>query len=203
MPANAICGVMLLVVLLAALAWLPAIVLLVVLALPVAGMFRMAALIERGDAVALSDFVQAMRRFARPALILGGASTVAGLVFTANVIIGLTEGGLSGGIFAMLALYADIGLAMYLLAAWPLVVDPLRETEALSRRLRLAFYVVVTRAGRMLGLTLLIGVILAVSTVLFAALLTISVAFVCLVATRYVLPAADRLEGRPTLPIPS
>ena len=45
---------------------------------------------------------------------------------------------------------------------------------------------------RMLGLTLVILAILIVSTVLFAALVTISVAYISLVATHFVLPAADR-----------
>jgi hypothetical protein len=39
-------------------------------------------------------------------------------------------------------------------------------------------------------------VILLTSTIALIALMTISVAFAALVATRYVLPAADRLEER-------
>jgi hypothetical protein len=41
-----------------------------------------------------------------------------------------------------------------------------------------------------------LGLIVAISTVGFAALLTISVSYVALVAARYVLPAADRLAAR-------
>ena len=50
-PANILWGVLFLLVVAAALAWLPLILLLAVLALPVAGMFRMAALATRGAAV--------------------------------------------------------------------------------------------------------------------------------------------------------
>ena len=46
----------------------------------------------------------------------------------------------------------------------------------------------------MLGLLLL--VIVAISTIAFVALLTFAVAFSALVAARFVLPAADRLEAR-------
>jgi hypothetical protein len=201
-PANVLWAVLLFLILGATLVWLPSIALLTVLALPVAGMFRMAVLIQRGASVALADFWTGMRRFAVPALALGFASTFAAIVFTSNIAIGIATPGIAGGIFAMFAAYADIGLAMYLLAAWPILVDPVRETEPISRRLRVAFYVVVTRAGRMLALTLVVGLLVAVSTILFAALFTITLAYISLVATHYVLPAADRLEGRATVPLP-
>ena len=51
---------------------------------------------------------------------------------------------------------------------------------------------------RYLGLMLICGAILVVSTIAFAALLSISLAFVALLLCRYVLPTADRLEGRAT-----
>jgi hypothetical protein len=201
-PANIVWGVLLLVIAAAAVTWLPAILLVSLLAVPAAGMYRMAALLTRGAPVGFSDFLTGMRRFAGPALALGAASTVLGLLFTANVGLGLAQGSLAGGVFAVLALYANLALAIYLVAAWPIVVDPVRETMSFRGRLRLAFYVVASRFGRMLGLTLVVLAILLVSTILFAALITISVAYVSLVGTRYVLPAADRFEGRPTLPMP-
>jgi len=202
-PANIVWGVVLIGVIAAALTWLPAILLLVVLALPVAGIFRMAALLTRGAPVGFSDFITGMRRFAVPALALGAASLVVGAVFTANIGLGLAQGNIFGGIFAVLALYADVALAIYLVAAWPILVDPVRETMTFRERLQLAFYVLARRFGRMLGLTLIILAITIVSTVLFAALVTISIAYISLVATHYVLPAADRFEGRPTLLISS
>jgi hypothetical protein len=166
-------------------------------------MFRMAALATREAAVGFSDFLAGMRQFGVPALALGVASTVVFAIFTANIALGLSQGSIAGGVFALLALYADVALATYLVTAWPILVDPLHETVTVRARLRLAFYVLVTRLGRMLGLTIVILAILTVSTILFAALLTISVAYVSLVGSRYVLPAADRFEGRATVPIPT
>jgi len=200
-PANIVWGVLLLLILVATLQFLAAVVLVAVLALPVAGIFRMAALLTRGAPAGFGDFITGMRRFAAPAIALGIVSTAAGAVFTANIGFGLSQGSIIGGIFAVLALYADLALAMYLVAAWPILVDPVRETMSLRDRLQLAFYVLASRFGRLLALTLVILAILIVSTILFAALVTISVAYVSLVATRYVLPAADRFEGRATVPI--
>jgi hypothetical protein len=202
-PANIVWGVLFVLIVGAALAWLPAILLLAVLAVPVAGMFRMAALATRGDSVGFSDFLMGMRRFAVPALAVGVASTIVFAIFTANILLGLNQASILGGVFALLALYANVALAMYLVTAWPILVDPLHETMSVRARLRLAFYVLITRLGRLLGLTLVILAILIVSTILFAALLTISVAYTSLVATRYVLPAADRFEGRATVAIPT
>jgi hypothetical protein len=178
--------------------WLPAGLLFTLLAIPVAGMHRMAALVQRSEPMGFSDFVAGMRRFALPALGLGLVAVLLAVVFTANVFIGLDVGGILGWSFSAFALYGDIGLAMFLVAAWPILVDPLREDVPLSRRLRLAALVNLARPGRMFALTFVIGAVLVVSTALFAALLTVSVAFVSLVAARYVLPAADRLEGRQT-----
>jgi hypothetical protein len=49
---------------------------------------------------------------------------------------------------------------------------------------------------RFAGLGAALAAFLALSTVLIVALATISVAFSALVASRFVLPAADRLEAR-------
>lgn len=197
-PANAIWGVLLIAVIIATAFWLPAALLSSVLAIPVAGMHRIAALLQRGQPASFGDFVSGARRFAGPALLLGLAAVLLAVVFTTNVYLGLQLGGVVGWTFSALALYADIGLAMFLIAVWPILVDPLREDTSIRSRLRLAALVNLARPGRMFGLTLVIVSLLLISTALFAALLTVSVAFVSLLATRYVLPAADRLEGRLT-----
>jgi hypothetical protein len=49
------------------------------------------------------------------------------------------------------------------------------------------------------ALGVVIAAILVASTLAFAALVTISVAYCALVACRYVLPAADRLDARPPM----
>jgi hypothetical protein len=199
-PANIVWGLVLVVILvLAGGVWLPALVLLALLAVPVAGLHRMAAMIERGGGTSFSDFVIGMRRFFWPALAAGIVAMLLAMVFTANVILGLQLGGVLGWLFSAFALYGDIGLAMVLVAFWPILVDPLREELPIRRRLWLAVLVNLARPGRMFALTLLIAAVLIASTVLFAAIVTVSVAYVSLVGARYVLPAADRLEGRPTV----
>jgi hypothetical protein len=200
-PANAIWGLMLVAVLVGVSFWLPAIVLLVLMALPVAGMYHMAARITRGEGTSFSDFLAGVRLHFVPALVLGGASMLLALVFTVNVFFGLEMGGIAGWVFSAFALYGNIGLAMFLVAAWPLLTDPLRQELTVGRRLRLAALVVIARPGRMFGLSLVLGIVLIISTLLFAALLTVSIAYIALVSTRYVLPAVDRLEGRATVVI--
>ena len=64
----------------------------------------------------------------------------------------------------------------------------------LVERLRLAGALLLAHPLRFAGLALAMAVVVAVSVVLTAAILTISVAFVALVACRSVYPAADRLE---------
>ncbi len=176
--------------------WLPAALLVALLAIPVAGIYRMAALLHRGQPASFWDFVSGMRRYGFAALAIGLVAELLAIAFTSNVFFGLDSGGILGWTISALALYGDIGLVMFLVAAWPIIVDPLRAEVPLRSRLKLAALVNVARPGRMFALTVLLVLILAVSAVLFVALLTISVALVSLIATRYLLPAADRLEGR-------
>lgn len=198
-PANIVWGATFLAILVAAGIWLPALGLVALLAVPAAGIYRMAALAARGGGMSLSDFLAGMRRFWWPALATGVLATFLAIVFTANLVLGLQTGGIVGWTFSAFALYGDIGLAMVLVAYWPILVDPLREELPVRRRLWLAVLVNLGGPGRMFALAVVAGVILALSTILVVALVTVAVAFVALVTTRYVLPAADRLEGRPTV----
>ncbi|MEO6350440.1 MAG: hypothetical protein ABIP53_07295 [Candidatus Limnocylindrales bacterium] len=197
-PANAIWGVLFLAVSFATAIWLPALTLVVLLSVPVAGMHTMAAIIYRESPASFRDFLGGMRRYGIVALAIGACAFVFAVVLTSNVFFGLDAGGIPGWTLSAFALYGDIGLLMFLVCVWPILVDPVRADEPLRAKLRLAALVSLARPGRMLALTVVIVAILALSTVLFAALLTISVAFVSLVATRYVLPVADRVEGRRT-----
>lgn len=195
-PANLAWGALLLAVILAGGIWLPALALVALLAVPVVGLHRMAALIARGEAVAFSDFPRGMRQFLRPALATGAAATVLLAIFTTNVLVGLEIGGVIGWTMSALALYGDIGLAMGLVIWWPILVDPQREHLSVGQRLRLAGLVALSRPGRLFGLTVLIGAVLVVSTILLAAIVLFGVAYTSLLASRYVLPVADRLEER-------
>lgn len=199
LPGNLVWGALLLAILVASITWPPALALLALLSFPFAGLSRLAALLARGDAASFADFATGMRRAFWPALVTGIAAVVLAATFTFNIFFGLQVGGPVGWSFSALAFYGDIGLAMVLVAFWPILVDPVREGLPLRRRLWLAVLVNLARPGRMFVLTLLIVALLLVSTVLVAVLLTVAVAYVSLVAARYVLPLADRLEGRPTV----
>lgn len=196
-PANLAWSAVLLVILaLAAGVASLALLLLPLLALPTVGIYRLAALIVRGEPVALSDAFAAWRRFRAPALGLGTALLAAGAMFGFNVGIGLLRGDVAGWALATLAFWGLVIIAMTACVAWPVLVDPRRETLATRARVRLALLLIVAHPVRFAGLALVVGLIIALSTVGFAALLTVSVAYVALVAARYVLPAADRLEAR-------
>lgn len=194
-PANLIWGVGLVVALLAGPNTVVGMALLVALAVPVAGLHRLAALIARGEAVAFSDFVDGMRRYALAALTIGTLAAVLALVFTTNVLVGLGNGGPLGWVISALALHGLVALAMFLVAFWPILVDPNREALGLRARLGLTALTVIGRPVRLLALTAVVGLVLAVSVVLFAALMVVSVAYVSLVASRYVLPLVDELEA--------
>ena len=97
------------------------------------------------------------------------------------------------------------GLAIlwtYVIVAWPIVLDPLRRDEPIAARLRLAGMLVVAHPVRMAGLAVLLGLFIAIATVAVAAIVTFALAFACILAARYVLPGADRLEGRDTGDVP-
>lgn len=163
------------------------------LAFPTAGIFRMAALIARGESVAISSSFAAWRELARPALLVALALQGTVLVLAANVVLGLGMGGFAGVAYATLAAWGLAACGAFATVIWPLVADPRRETESLAAKTRTAGLMVVAFPVRMIGLALLLLLILLVSTIAYAAIMTISVAFVALVACAYVLPAADKL----------
>jgi len=94
------------------------------------------------------------------------------------------------------ALWGLVALVMVVIAIWPVLVDPRREDRPLRRRLQLAGLVLIGRPGRLFLLTVLILAILVASTVLLGAIVLVGVAYTSLLATRWVLPAADDLEAR-------
>jgi hypothetical protein len=195
-PANLVWGGLLILALLAGPLTVLGLVLLVALAVPTAGIYRLGALIARGEPAAFSDFVDGMRQNAIAALaVAAGAATLA-VVFTTNIFVGLEAGVPVGWLIGAMALWGDVALTMLLVTFWPILVDPRREGLALRRRVVLAGLVVIGRPGRVAALTLVVTAILIVSTVLFAAILLVSVAYVSLVSARYVLPMLDALEAR-------
>ena len=197
MPANVLWSATLLALLFLPLPWIVTVLALPLLALPTALTFRLATLIVRGDSVALSDGFD--RRLVAPALLLGALVVLAVTVFAVNLATGIGTGEPLGWMFATVAGWSLVFVWVWSLVVWPVVVDPRRLDEPLRDRVRLGTLLVVAFPLRLAAMAVVITLLLAASTVLVAALLTISVAYAALVSARYVLPAADRLEGRATV----
>ena len=193
-PANLVWGAILIVALFAGPLTVLGLALLVALALPTAGLHRMGALIARGEPASFSDFVDGMRRYALSALAITVGAAALAVVLATNVFVGLEAGNPVGWFISALALWGLLALAMLLVAFWPILVDPRRESLGFRARLALAGLAVIGRPIRMLTLTAVVAAILLVSTVLFAALVMVSVAYVSVVSARYVLPIVDQLE---------
>ena len=196
-PANILWGIALLAVIAVATAGGPLVTLAVapLLAIPYVGVVRLAALTARGRDVVLSDVFRAYREFGLAALGIGTLTTLAVALLASNVVVGATMGGLGGWVFATLAASGLLGVWVVGFPTWVLVVDPNRADRPLRDRLRLAVLLVLAAPGRMAALGALLLILLLISTVAFAALMTISVSYAALVAARYVLPLADRLEA--------
>ncbi len=177
---------------------LAALLLAPLLALPTVGLFRMAALITRGDPVALSDAFEAWRAYLRPVLTAGVLFTVVALVFAVNITVGLASNSFIGAMVAAFAAWGLLVLWTGALAFWPLLVDPRRAEMTMRQRLRLVAILVIAFPLRLSALALTLAVLLVLSAIIFAALITVSIAVCALVASRYILPAADRFEGRAT-----
>ena len=195
-PANLVWGALLILALLAPVTSLVGLLLLVALAVPTVGLYRMAALAARGEPAAFSDFLAGMRRYGATAVLLGVGAIALAFLFTTNILIGFGADNPLGWFVSALALWGMVGLAMFLVAAWPVLVDPHREDVGVKRRLTLAALAVIGRPGRLLVLTGILGLVLVVSAILFALLVMVSVAYVALVSSRYVLPLVDELEAR-------
>jgi hypothetical protein len=197
-PANVIWGV-----LLVALGWAAiglgiwvAIVGAPLLGPPLAGIYRLAGLVTRGQHVVLSDAFAATRELFVPSLLLAAVVGWGLGLLALNVALGINASSPLGWGFATLAGWGAVALLIYAIVAWPLLADPARAFEPARERARLAGYVVLAAPFRMFGLTVIVVVLAVVSTIAFAALVTISVAFIALVSSRIVLPDADRLVER-------
>lgn len=200
--ANLVWGLMFSVVALGGLAWPPILLLSPLLALPTIGIFRLAALIQRNEFVALSDAFVAWRRLGRRALAMGTSLLVCMLVFGTNIYLGLSRGDYPGLALATMALWGFVVTVVCSCVFWPLVADPRRETLPVTGLVRLGFLLVIAFPVRFARLALVVAIIMIVSVPEYAALVSVSVAFVALVAARFVLPAADRFAPPPPIADP-
>ena len=202
-PANALWGLGLILIIGFAFVWPPGSVLTaVLLGLPTAGIYRLAALIVRERPVSFSDSLAAWREFLRPALVVSAAAVGITIVLSVNLIVGVTSLDPISWAVGTLAGWGLLVTSAIALLIWPLLVDPVREGQPLVERLQLAGTLLLVSPLRVAALLLLMWAVFVVSAILFAALLSISIAFIALVTTRYVLPAVDRLEGRKTKLVP-
>ncbi len=195
--ANVLWGAGVALVALVWLVWpLGGLVLTPLLAIPTVGIFRLAALIVRDGHASFRDAVAAFRDYAAQAIVLGVATVAAGVVLGTNAVVGLTQSEPAGWFIGTLAAWGLVVLWCGGIVAWPLLVDPHRAGLSLARRLRLVGLLLLAHPGRFAALGIVIALIVVVSAVLLAALLTISVSFIALVVCRYVYPTADRFEAR-------
>jgi hypothetical protein len=172
---------------------LAAAILVPLLALPLAGVARLAALISRRQEVVLSDAWAEWPRQGPAAVVVGSAAWISAIVLFTNVVSGFNAGGPVGWALATLAAW---GLVALWTVAFPIVVllaDPVRDSWPTAAQMRLAVGLLLAEPGTMARLAVALAALLVVSTLLFAALLTFAVALALLVAAHVVLPAADRL----------
>jgi len=194
-PANLLWGGMLMALVVLASLWLPLVLLLPVLALPTVGIFRISALVVRGAPVSFRDGLAAWRTQLLPALVIGTTLLAAAGVLIVNVATGLTTGGVVGWSLATFAAWGLVVAWSLAWTVWPLLVDPARAHLPVRERLRVAVLLLVAHPWRIGAMAAALGLLLAVSTIAFAALVMVAVAYTAQVATRVVLPAADRLEA--------
>lgn len=195
--ANMLLGATLIVILLAAVgsAWLLA--LLPLAAVPAAGTMRMATSLVRQRHADFGDFTDVVRR---PVMVLGlgVAQGVVALVLVIDLWLGGAIGGAFGVLLSVSALYGLLIGWTYAAVAWTLILDPERDDMPMSARLRLAAVILLAHPIRVGGYLLLVGLVLALSAVAIAPFLTFTVALAWLAIAHFVLPVADRIEGRLT-----
>jgi uncharacterized membrane protein YesL len=172
------------------------VVLLPVLALPTAGIFRVTTRIVRGGPVSFWDAVDAWRTDVPVTLGLGVTIVLVTVVLGANTVVGLTSDSAIGWGMATLAAWGLLALVLLLWTAWPIVVDPARARTPLRARLRLAGLLVLASPVRIALLAIGLTVFLALSAVAIVVFVTIGLSLAALIASREILPAADRLEER-------
>ena len=165
-----------------------------VLAIPTAGLFRMTTRVARGESVSFWDAAAAWRTELGGTLVLGAGLAVVAVVLGTNVVTGLASGTPLGWALATLALWGLVAAWLFAWTAWPIVTDPWRAGWPFRERVRLASVLLLAHPIRIAALGVALALFLGISTVAFVALLMVSVAVAALVAARYILPAADRLD---------
>lgn len=197
LAANMALGALLVVLVLASVATPVALVGLPLLVPLAAGIMRMSTRLVRDGHTDFGDLTEVL---SRPwhVLVPGVLQLAVSSVLVADVFIAAGWQSLAGTFLAVSATYGLFVLWAYALVAWPLLLDPERDAEGIRRRLRLAFVVLLAHPVRIGSFALVMGLLLVIATVAIAPIITFAVGLAWLAIARYVLPIADRLEGRPT-----
>jgi hypothetical protein len=164
-----------------------------------AGLMGMASALVRERSLVMSDFVRPLRgRFWR-ILALGVGQLAVTIVAAFDLLLGIQIGGVVGLVLAIVAFYTGLFLWVLAWTIWPIVTDPERLSEPVRSGVRLGALLVLAHPIRLGFMALALAVISVVSTILAAAIITFAAAYAALVAAHFVLPSADRLEGRETM----
>ena len=195
--ANLAVGLLLVTLLLGAVGSAWALLLTFLLVPPVAGVMRMATCLARDGHTDFGDFKEVIRHPGR-VLAIGACQLLIALLLVVDLAIGGAWRSWPGTFLMVSALYGLVLLWTYALLAWPLLLDPERDGEPTRQRLRLALIVLVAHPVRVAAFSLLMGALLLLAGIAIAPIVTFAIAVVWLAIARYVLPLADRVEGRAT-----
>lgn len=200
--ANVVLGALLAAIVYLALLFPPAALLLAMAVLPAAGMMRMAARLHRDLHTDLGDALEVLRA-PMPFLAMGAAQVAISAVLVVDVVVALAWGSWAGTVLIVGAAYGLVALWVFSVVAWPLLLDPVRDSMSVRSRLHLAAHILVREPMRLGLLAGLLAGGLLVAGILIVPLGTFAVAAAWLASVRYVLPLADLIEGRPTAELDS
>ena len=195
--ANLAWGLTLLVILSALTLSPGGLLLLPLLAIPTSGVYRVAALIARGERVGVADSLTVWWRFTGRSLALGVPIASVAIVLGTNVIIGLGTGEVVGFALAIVATWGLVALAVSCVVLWPIVVDPWRDELPSRDLIRLGLLMALAFPWRFLVVAVVLGVVFILTSLAVVTFLSLALGFVALIACRYVLPAADRFSPPP------
>ncbi len=163
------------------------------------GLMGMATAVVREHSVVMSDFARPIRRRFWRLMALAAAQFALTVVAAFDLMLGLQLGGVFGVVMAVFAFYTLLAVWVLAWTVWPIVTDPERLGEPVRAAVRVGALLVLAHPIRMGLMALVLAVITVASSILVAAIVTFAAAYLALVAAHYVLPSADRLEGRETV----
>ena len=158
------------------------------------GLVSMAAHAARKDLPRLRHFRAGMRHRFWTHLAIGAAQGLVLAGAAVNIGIGMGGDSLLFALITVVAGYVALGTVVLAVAVWPLLLDPDRRDAGVPALFRLALAVIARRPVRMLAVTAMeVALLAAISEVVVLGMILPSVG--ALIATNFVLPVADRVQG--------